>query len=193
MLKAFCRVILAVFVARVSGSDTVGLPPLEPLIAVSPHGTFRFQCQPVDGWKTSVSVGTLHQLRGRDWEPIWTHRMPHRFRPRFALVTDAGLTTTFDDWDNGAGPRAISVFSPQGKMLFSLSFETILDISGIRPQEFLRHARAGGWWLTREPWVDASRRIQIAAGDRLLTFSPESGALEVVDFTKQTAQAGPVR
>ncbi|MGB3203185.1 MAG: hypothetical protein WBA99_19930, partial [Nodosilinea sp.] len=82
---------------------------------VSPAGTYHLVLtleQVASGPRRTTA--NLFELTGDRCQQVWSHRLPHSYGPRLALVSEGGMVVLLDEWINVASPYAIVVLGPDG-------------------------------------------------------------------------------
>lgn len=156
-------------------ADRIALPPDSETFG-SPSGRFRFQLTAAPSWNPRRSTGRL--VRRDDGGTQWERELPHAFRPRFVVVDDTGHVALFDEWLNVRSRRAISVLDADGRELARYGFDDVAKLLGATELTITRLAHHG-WWMASRPVQDASGRVRVESGGRVIVLDMASGRLSV--------------
>lgn len=115
----------------------------------SPNGRFELVIQTFDRWKTREPVAILWKTGKQEWRLT----LPHSHGPRYALVSDTGVSILFDEWINIASNHAVTVISKDGMPMRDWSFETVQTTLEASPDQLNEHA-GSGLWISKEPTID---------------------------------------
>ena len=170
---------MSVMTTSVSAIDQIISPPAREVF-VSPATGYEFVItmngQPRE-WASSGSQGMLAQKANGN-NILWTHSLPHSYRPRFALVSDQGTVILFDQWINVLGPYAISVLDSSGGVAAEYSFDDIASAVEVSRADMVSMAQHGPWMSTW-PKLDATGRLAtVRVGGKILLIHLDDGTLE---------------
>src|SRR5438067_1814254 len=112
LLLYWSVIIVSTALAATGSVDRFVRPPLTETY-FSPNRLFRLVIEAKDRWRTPVSTATLYRTSSK--EAVWSCDLPNFRRPRFVAVSNAGYTTTLDDWENTRTPNAAVVYDPTGR------------------------------------------------------------------------------
>ena len=160
-------------------SDRIPPPPLREEY-ISPAQNYLFVLLADDDrWQSVRSSGELYRIDGENHVLLWKRNLPHRFRPRFALVGNHGDVLLLDEWVNTTAKYAIMVISSENQLLVEKSFDDIEAMTGIARARIGKMSRFGTW-LSEVPFLDPSGETAIlAVGEKRITVSLEDGHIEV--------------
>lgn len=149
-------------------NDSTTLPPISRVVE-SKNGTFRFRVYTKDNWRTPFPQGTLSVATSNVQRVAWQGKLPHRYGPRFTLVTTTGDVILLDGWLNIKPAYAVTILNHSRGSLVSFSYDDILRSLGVSPAVLAEKARFGSWWITSKPSLDASGNlVLIPAGGKML-------------------------
>jgi hypothetical protein len=160
--------------------DAITPPPaLEAVL--SPGGGYlveiRWSAQA--GPHAAGSTATLLQLSGGARRVVWQQALPHRPRPRFVRVSDAGQLVLFDDWLNVRSERAVVVLGPAGQTVAQHDLEAVRAALGVPAAALAPLARHGVWMQTVPRLTAQGDACEVQAGGRTLRVNLPGGELAV--------------
>lgn len=178
-----CRVLVVVTAAATApltamAVDTIRRPPAFEAVP-SPAGSYQVEISlPAPaGPHAAASVLTLVRFEAGQRLVLWQQRLPHRPRPRYALVSDAGQVLLLDEWIHVSSEHALTLIGRDGKLIARHALPAVREALGLDAAALASRAQHG-------PWLQAPPRIasdglacEAQAGDRTLLISLRDGRL----------------
>jgi hypothetical protein len=158
--------------------DVLVRPPLREEV-FSPSQTFQLVIATADQWKSQQSLASFYRLEGGAFQLLWQQTLPHHYRPRFLVVSDAGRVALLDEWINIKTKYAVMILNRHGGLVAHYDFEAISRLLGITGADLVTQAKYGAW-LTTIPHLDPTGEAVLAgAGDRQLTIHLDTGQISM--------------
>lgn len=158
--------------------DSVARPPVSESIT-SPGGRYVIEIRLPEtaGPHAAASTATLFRVAGSLRSPVWQQALPHRPRPRFALVADDGHVVLFDEWLNVRSERAVTVIGPTGQRIAQHDLEAVRAALAVPLAALAPLARHGPWMQAPPVWSAQGDACEVGAGGRTLVIRLRDGAL----------------
>lgn len=159
--------------------DSIAIPPPREIVK-SPGGKYSFVILThgdVRTYKSRYSTGELHRNDGS--RAVWTQRLPHELRPRFALVNDDGQVLLVDEWINVKSRRAITLIDRQNRVVAEHPYAAVQTLLGVPAAQIVRMARHG-YWLQAPPRLAPTGKLALLeGGGKTLSVDMTTGALSL--------------
>lgn len=124
------------------------------------------------------STASLLQIGGGGLRRVvWQQALPHRPRPRFVRVSDAGQLVLFDDWLNVRSERAVVVLAPDGRAVAQHDLEAVRAALGVPAAALAPLARHGVWMQSLPRLTAQGDACEVQAGGRTLVVKLPGGEL----------------
>ena len=148
------------------------ITPAEERSFTSPNHKFTLRVFTLDHWKTREPLAVLSQGK----KVIWSSKLPHSHGPRFAVVTNLGVSVLIDESINIASERAVTIVPVAGLSGQRVwSYSQVRQALGIEPKALSRMAKFGPW-VSDSPTLKGSI-VHIAAGGKTLLVDTKSMTL----------------
>ena len=160
--------------------DSIAIPPPREIVK-SPGGKYSFVIQTygdLRDYKSRYSSGELHRNDGSP--AVWTRRLPHELRPRFALVNDDGQVLLVDEWINVKSRRALTLIDRQNRVVAEHPYQTVQATLGVPGSQIVRMSKHG-YWLQAPPHLNPAGKVALLeGGGKTLSLDMATGALSLV-------------
>lgn len=161
-----------------AGTDAVSPPPaLETVLAPGGGYAVEIRWSPQAGPHAAGSTARLLQVVGGQRRLVWQQALPHRPRPRFVCVSDAGQLVLFDDWLNVRSERAVVVLAPDGRTVAQHDLEAVRVALGVPAAALAPLARHGVWMQSVPQLTARGDACEVQAGGRTLRVQLPGGEL----------------
>lgn len=170
---------LAGLPARAAGpaADTVSAPPLLETQA-SPSGRYLLELRLAGGGPHVAQCdATLFELSAQQRQRLWTRRLEHRPRPRFALVGHGGEVVLFDEWLAVRSALAVMLIDRQGATRARFDLEAVRATLGVPIGALAPLARHGPWIQSPPVLNEAGDTAEVQAAGRVLTVRLGDGTM----------------
>lgn len=146
----------------------------------SPSGRFALQIElrPMPNAFAARSTATLFAVDKGRQRVLWRRELPHRPRPRFALVGDDGGVVLLDEWLRVRSELAVMVIDAGNRVLAQYDLEAVRAALDVPIALLARRARHGVWMQGVPAITPDGRAVQVHAADRLLVIRLADGALQ---------------
>ena len=161
-------------------ADRVVLPP-EREERSSPSGRYllELRLRANANAHAARATATLFELDASGRHALWTRDLPHRPRPRFFAVGDAGQAVLIDEWLNLRSELAVMVIDRKNVTLAQFDLEAVRAVLDVPIASLAPRARHG-LWIQAPPQFNArGDAVEVAAADRVLSIRLSDGALSV--------------
>lgn len=157
------------------------VPPLAFEQRQSPSGAYvlEIRLRPSSNVHAARAVATLFARQAAQTLVLWTRELPHRPRPRFFLVGDAGQVVLLDEWLNVRSDLAVTVIDRENRTLAQFDLEAVRATLAV-PLAALAPAARHGVWMQAPPLINTQGdAVEVAAANRVLLIKLSDGSLSV--------------
>lgn len=157
------------------GADAVSAPPaFERLL--SPSGRFALELKLAGGGPHAAQCdASLFEIAAQQRKRLWSRRLEHRPRPRFAVVSDGGEVVLFDEWLAVRSALAVMLIDRSGTTRAQHDLDSVRSALGLPLSALAPLARHGPWM--QAPPALGGDTVDVKAGGRLLSVRLSDGAL----------------
>ncbi len=162
-----------------AGADVILTPPAVEASG-SPSGNHIIEIRLPDGADPHAarSTATLFSVAaGGARSLLWKLDLPHRPRPRFALVADNGIVVLLDEWLNVRSDWAVMVIDRDGRTVARHGLEAVRAALGVPIKALAPLARHGVWMQSLPALSTRGDVCEVQAGGRTLSIALRDGAL----------------
>lgn len=161
---------------RVDAADIVPGPP-EIEVFVSPSGAYRLRLLAPRTLDGGSPVAELRRRESGGERHLWRRALPHVWRPRLALVDDAGRILLLDEWLNTKSRLAVMILTPEGEETAVHDFEAVREALA-EPVRVVVARAEHGWWIAGAPRLaDDAPLVVVPAAGKHLAIDLATGAL----------------
>jgi hypothetical protein len=162
--------------AGAAAIDKVRLPPAHEEFAAPGSGhVLTIAADDVDGtgpaearlWATSGAARTL----------LWRRVLPHRGRPRHAVVADRGQVVLFDEWWKSPSPYSIMVIDRANRIVAEHGFAAVAAALGVTTARLVRTAKHGPWMASLPRLSADGSSVAVDAAEKTLAIELATGRL----------------
>ena len=154
--------------------DVLVRPPLREEV-FSPSRTYQLVIATTDQWQSQQSLASFYRLEGGAFQLLWRQTLPHHYRPRFLVVSDAGRVALLDEWINIKTKYAVMILNRHGGLVAHYDFEAISRLLGVPGADLVTQAKYGAWLTTVPQLNSAGDAVLAGAGGRQLTIHLDTG------------------
>lgn len=158
-----------------------GVPPPEREERSSPSGRYllELRLRANANAHAARATATLFELDASGRHALWTRDLPHRPRPRFFAVGDAGQAVLIDEWLNLRSELAVMVIDRKNVTLAQFDLEAVRAVLDVPITSLTPRARHGLWIQAPPQFNTRGDAVEVAAADRVLSIRLSDGALSV--------------
>jgi hypothetical protein len=164
--------------AQVPEADYVPPPPVRAEYA-SATGKYIFVVATSDNWQTRRSSGSLYETAKPGPRLLWTRALPHEWRPRHVVVSDAGNVLLLDEWANIASRVAVMLLSRANHVIAVHDYAAILRVLEMPAAKVARAATLGTWIQAPPAVVGDGSTVTVAAAGKVVGIDLSDGRLFV--------------
>lgn len=158
----------------VHGRDVKVLPP-EVRTFRSPAGTYLLEVRGRTNWKPPQAQAELFAIVGTERQKLWSRRLPHRYGPGTAFVTDAGRVLLIDEGIKTPSEYAVMLLDLGGDTVKRFSMSDIAVAAGVSEPDLITSARFGPWMSALPVPAPGREAMILEAGKVRLELSLDSG------------------
>lgn len=142
-----CVVVIWTALAQTSlalPKDAKVLPPVFRSFT-SDNKSFVLDIQGSAGWRSPYATAELFSVGRSGRVRIWSQKLPHRFGPSTALISDSGRVLLINEGMNTPSPRSLTLLDESGAEIARYSIQEIGAIAKVSVSEMLHSARSLMW------------------------------------------------
>ena len=159
------------------GADAVSVPPAFES-RPSPSGRFELELKLAGGGPHAAQCdASLFEVSARQRKRLWSRRLEHRPRPRFAVVSDGGEVVLFDEWLAVRSALAVVLIDRSGSTRAQHDLESVRSALALPLGALAPVARHGPWMQAPPAIGPGGDTVEVKAGGRVLAVRLSDGAL----------------
>ena len=171
ILTLFIVIVAGMFlvVSKTFTNDFIKNPPLSEEF-YSPNLEYVFLVSSTDNWKSHRSEGSLFHISEEGSDLVWKRTLPHRFRPRFILVSDKGQVLLLNEWVSDIGPYAIMILNVENELIFQINIDEVIEILNVSRAEIGKKQKPYSWIKSSDSFkfVEEVVKIETSVGKVLV-------------------------